>query len=158
MRSSPNYLVHCAWIAEGRAPASLQGNNGNNTFFAVHGVAAELSTHGLTHAPEPPPFFSFISTLSDPDGLFDNQTADMFDEPEDSLVCLYLPNIGLGEESGGGLFYHQGHHRATVVRRNSGIRHRSSSNTVLVESARTAGSFSTVRIQFIATTKKLAYA
>ncbi|KAL2168754.1 hypothetical protein VTG60DRAFT_6863 [Thermothelomyces hinnuleus] len=93
-----NYLVHYAWVAEGRDPASLQGGNNannNNTFFAFHGAAAEDIRPRL-------------------DPLFDNETADLFDEPEDSLVCLYGPNIGQGGESGGGLFYHQGHHRAVV--------------------------------------------
>ncbi|KAL2130495.1 hypothetical protein VTI74DRAFT_6331 [Chaetomium olivicolor] len=124
-----NYPVHYAWIAEGRAPASLQADNGNNTCFAARSAAAEALRPRLdpsfaafldaavlppADATDPPPFFFFVSALSDPDGLFDNQTADMFDEPEDSVVCLYIPNIGQGRESGGGLFYRQGHHRAGV--------------------------------------------
>ncbi|KAK4252197.1 hypothetical protein C7999DRAFT_27445 [Corynascus novoguineensis] len=64
--------------------------------------------------PEPPPFFLSRSSLT-PDGLFDNQTADMFDEPENSLMCLYLPDSGQGGESSGGLFYYQGHHRAVFM-------------------------------------------
>ncbi|KAI8632820.1 hypothetical protein F5Y19DRAFT_462612 [Xylariaceae sp. FL1651] len=122
-----NYLVHYAWVAEGRAPASLHGNN--NTYFTTHGAVAEglrprldsslaafLATALLppAGAPEPAPFFFWASGLSHPDGLFDNQTADLFDEPADSLVCLYFPNIGQGGGSGAGLFYHQGCHRAAV--------------------------------------------
>ncbi|KAL2145098.1 hypothetical protein VTI28DRAFT_7977 [Corynascus sepedonium] len=64
--------------------------------------------------PEPPPFFLSRGSLT-PDALFNNQTVDMFDEPENSLVCLYLPNISQGGERGGGLFYYQGHHRAVFM-------------------------------------------
>ncbi|KAI1188184.1 hypothetical protein F5B17DRAFT_452021 [Nemania serpens] len=123
-----NYLVHYAWLAEGRPPTSLHGNS-NNTFFTAHGAAAEalrprldsslaafLATASLppADAPEPAPFFFWAHGLSDPDCLFANETADLFDEPEDSLVCLYFPNIGQGGESGGGVLYHQGRHRAAV--------------------------------------------
>ncbi|KAI1202139.1 hypothetical protein F5X97DRAFT_346007 [Nemania serpens] len=123
-----NYLVHYAWLAEGRPPAPLRGNT-NNTFFTTHGDAAEalrprldsslaafLATASLppTDAPEPAPFFFWAQGLSDPDGLFANETADLFDEPEDSLVCLYSPNVGQGGEFGGGLLFHQRHHRAAV--------------------------------------------
>ncbi|KAI1401066.1 hypothetical protein F4819DRAFT_342276 [Hypoxylon fuscum] len=121
-----NYLVHYAWVSEGRAPDSL---NGNNTFFTTHGAAAEalrprlrpslaafLATAILPPAdgPEPAPFFFWANGLSDPDDLFADQAADLFDEPVDNLVCLYFPNIGQGGESGGGLLYHQGCHRAAV--------------------------------------------
>ncbi|KAI1105615.1 hypothetical protein F4804DRAFT_125090 [Jackrogersella minutella] len=121
-----NYLVHYAWVSEGRAPADLHGNN---TFFTTHGAAAEalrprlhpslvafLDTAILPPAdgPEPAPFFFWANGLSEPDHLFANEAADLFDEPADSLVCLYFPNIGQGGEFGGGLFYHQGHHRAAV--------------------------------------------
>ncbi|KAI3318878.1 hypothetical protein HD806DRAFT_304778 [Xylariaceae sp. AK1471] len=120
------YLVHYAWFAEGRAPAGLHSEN---TFFTAHGAAAEalrprlepsltafLATALLppADAPEPAPFFFWAHGLSDPDDLFANHAADLFDEPADSLVCLYFPNIGQGGESGGGLLYHQGCHRAAV--------------------------------------------
>ncbi|KAI1411564.1 hypothetical protein F5Y13DRAFT_55827 [Hypoxylon sp. FL1857] len=120
-----NYLVHYAWISEGRAPADLHDNN---TFFTTYGAAAEalrprlhpsvaafLSAAILPPAdPERAPFFWWASELSDPDYLFADQAADLFDEPADSLLCLYFPNVGQGGEFGGGLFYHQGCHRAAV--------------------------------------------
>ncbi|TGJ88425.1 hypothetical protein E0Z10_g346 [Xylaria hypoxylon] len=122
-----NYLVHYAWVAEGQVPASLNGNS--NTFFATHGAAAEALRPRLdpslaafldtalvppADAPGPAPFFFWAQELSDPGGLFDNHTAGLFDEPVDSLVCLYFPNIGQGGETGGGLLYHQGYHLAAV--------------------------------------------
>ncbi|KAI1158148.1 hypothetical protein F5B18DRAFT_642156 [Nemania serpens] len=123
-----NYLIHYAWLAEDRPAAPLHGNN-NNTFFTAHGAAAEalhprldsslaafLATASLppAAAPEPAPFFFWAHGLSDPDSLFANETADLFDEPADSLVCLYFPNVGQGGEFGGGVLYHQGSHRAAV--------------------------------------------
>ncbi|KAI4865534.1 hypothetical protein F4820DRAFT_291354 [Hypoxylon rubiginosum] len=124
-----NYLVHYAWVSEGRSPASLHGSN--NTFFTTHGAIAEalrprlhpslaafLAAAILPPADdpeaEPAPFFFWVSELSNPDDLFANETADLFDQPADSLVCLYFPNIGQGGESGGGLLYHQAYHRAAV--------------------------------------------
>ncbi|KAI0190068.1 hypothetical protein EV127DRAFT_453839 [Xylaria flabelliformis] len=122
-----NYLVHYAWIAERRAPAFLHSNP--NTFFTIHGatadalrpqldpsVAAFLATALIPplNIREPPPFFIWASEVSNPDDIFANWAADLFDQPEDSLVTLYLPNIGQGEEFGGGVFYHQGYHRAVV--------------------------------------------
>ncbi len=123
-----NYLVSYAWVAEGRPIASLHGNG--NTFFTVYGADAEalrprldpsLSAF-LDTALLPPadaasgsaPFFFWASQINSPDYIFDNQAADLLDEPEDSLLCLYDTNIGQGGESGGGLFYHQGYHRAAV--------------------------------------------
>ncbi|KAI1505506.1 hypothetical protein F5X99DRAFT_368249 [Biscogniauxia marginata] len=121
-----NYLVHYTRVSEGRTPASLHGNN---TFFTTHGAAAEalrprlhpslvafLAAAILPPAddPEPTPFFFWANGLSDPNELFADLTANLFDEPADSLVCLYFPNIGQGGEFGGGLFYHQGCHRAAV--------------------------------------------
>ncbi|KAK4033109.1 S-adenosylmethionine synthase protein [Parachaetomium inaequale] len=125
-----NYLVHYAWIAEGHPPASLHGNS-NNTFFTAYGAAAEalrprldpslaafLDTAMLPpiDGPDPAPFFFWASGLTEPDVLFANQEADLFDEPVDSLVFLYLPNTGQGAESGVGLFYHQGCHHAAVFK------------------------------------------
>lgn len=123
-----NYLVHYAWVAEGRAPAGLYGD-APNTFFAVHGAAAEalrprldpslaafLATARLppTDALEPAPFFFWVSGLGEPDDLLANYAADLFDEPEDSLVNLYFPNIGQGGKFGGGVLYHQRYNRAAV--------------------------------------------
>jgi hypothetical protein len=63
---------------------------------------------------ESAPFFFWASDLADPDWLFDNVAADLFDQPIDSLLCLYYPNIGHSGSSGGGVFYHQGHHCAAT--------------------------------------------
>ncbi|KAI1756431.1 hypothetical protein F4782DRAFT_332662 [Xylaria castorea] len=124
-----NYLVHYAWVAEGRAPATLHSST-TNTFFTVHGAAADALRPRLdpslaaflaaalmlppTDALEPAPLFFWVDGFSDPDDFFANYAADLFDEPEDGLVSLYFPNIGQGGESGGGVLYHQGCHRAAV--------------------------------------------
>ena len=123
-----NYLVHYAWVAEGRAPASLHSNN--NTFFNAHGAVAEALRPRLdpslaaflaaamlppdANTPKRAPFFFWANGLSEPDFLFDNGLADLFDQPPDSLVCLYYPNIGQGGAPGGGVIYHQDYHRAAV--------------------------------------------
>ncbi|KAI0531833.1 hypothetical protein GGR58DRAFT_214510 [Xylaria digitata] len=122
-----NYLVHYAWAAEGRAPASLHSNN--STFFTTHGAVAEalrprldpslaafLATALVPPADtlDPAPLFFWASGFSSPDDFFADHAIDLFGEPEDSLVCLYFPNIGQGGESGGGLLYHQGYHLAAV--------------------------------------------
>lgn len=121
-----SYLVHYAWVAEGRPSASLHSNN--NTFFTVHGAAAEALRPRLDPSLsaflaaamlppdgfEPAPLFFWAAGLSEPDDFFAQDTADLFDEPVDSLVYLYLPNIGQGGEGGGGLIYHQVYHRAAV--------------------------------------------
>ncbi|KAI1141423.1 hypothetical protein F5Y05DRAFT_423256, partial [Hypoxylon sp. FL0543] len=58
---------------------------------------------------------SFLSQRTfRPDDLFADQVSDLFDEPADSLVCLYFPKISQGREFDGGVFYHQGYHRAVV--------------------------------------------
>lgn len=121
-----NYLLHYAWLAEDLPAASLSNNT--NTFFTVHGTAAELIRTRLNvslatfldTAKLPPgdvdwfPFFFWAGGLSDPASLIDEGLTDLFDQPEDSLVCLYFPNVGQGGESGGGVLYHQRHHRAAV--------------------------------------------
>lgn len=123
-----NYLVQYAWYAELRAPAGLRENS--NTFFTAYGAAAEALRPRLdpslaafldaamlppTDTPDPAPLFFWASDLSDPEFLFDNEAADLHDEPEDSLVRLYFPNVGQGGSFGSGLFYHQRHHRAAVL-------------------------------------------
>ncbi|KAI1110834.1 hypothetical protein F5Y14DRAFT_339532 [Nemania sp. NC0429] len=124
-----NYLVQYAWLAEGRPPASLHRNN-NNTFFTAHGAAAEALRPRLDPsvaafldaATLPPaddgfetaPFFFWAEGLSDPDYLLADDMDDLHDEPEDTFLCLYFPNVGQGGEFGGGLLYHQRRHRAAV--------------------------------------------
>ncbi|KAI1392390.1 uncharacterized protein F4822DRAFT_127714 [Hypoxylon trugodes] len=122
-----NYLVYYAWLAEGRLVASLHNNA--NTFFTAHGAEAEALRPGLhpsltafletallppTYGTEVIPFFFWANQLSDPDNLIDDQMADLSDQPPGSLVNLYLSNTGQGGEAGGGLFYHQGHHKVAV--------------------------------------------
>ena len=122
-----NYLVQYAWIAEGRPLAAL--HDSNTTFFTAHGAAAEVLRPQMhpslaafldaamlppTDTPEPPSFFFWASELSDPDVFFADEVSDLHDEPEYSLACLYLPNIGQGGSSGGGLFYDQRRHCAAV--------------------------------------------
>ncbi|KAL6906966.1 hypothetical protein GGI43DRAFT_247916 [Trichoderma evansii] len=121
-----NYLLQYACLADGYSSSSLRNNT--NTFFTTHGAAAELVRTRLNvslatflntaklppDGPERTPFFFWASGLSDPDLLFDESLADLFDQPVDSLVCLYFPNIGQGGEFGGGVLYHQRHHLAAV--------------------------------------------
>ncbi|KAH0490057.1 hypothetical protein TgHK011_001542 [Trichoderma gracile] len=125
-----NHLVHYAWIAENRPPERLHDNN--KTFFTTHGDAAEALRERLDPSlaafltaaqlppdgpddAEPAPLFVWAAGISEPDDLFLEEAADLHDEPVDSLVCLYYPNVGHGGEGGGGLIYHQGHHRAAVL-------------------------------------------
>ncbi|KAI1090041.1 hypothetical protein F5B19DRAFT_347234 [Rostrohypoxylon terebratum] len=119
-----NYLVQYAWESEGRDLADLR----SSTFFTTHGAAAEalrprlhpsvasfLDTAILPPADgDPAPTFFWVDGLPEPDFLFADHPADLYDEPEDSLLSLYFPNIGQGGEFGGGLFYHQGIHRAAM--------------------------------------------
>ena len=122
-----DYLVHYGWIADGRSPDGLQSNH--RTYFAAYGNAAEELRPRLDPSlaafldtalvlpveAAPPTFFFWVAGISNPFFLLQtNDIADLFDEPEDSLVCLYLPNIGEGGELGGGLFYPQPSHRAAV--------------------------------------------
>ncbi|KAI1449061.1 hypothetical protein F5Y02DRAFT_248348 [Annulohypoxylon stygium] len=120
-----NYLVQHAWMSEGRELADLPGSN---TFFTTHGaepealrprlhpsVASFLDTSILPPVDgEPAPLFFWVNGLSEPDFLFADHPTDMYDQPEDSLLSLYFPNIGQGGEFGGGLLYHQGIHRAAM--------------------------------------------
>ncbi|KAK8022038.1 hypothetical protein PG993_012805 [Apiospora rasikravindrae] len=47
-------------------------------------------------------------------GLFDNETADNEDEPEDSIVRLYMSHMDACDgKSGGGMLYHQRRHLAS---------------------------------------------
>ncbi|KAL1840984.1 hypothetical protein VTJ49DRAFT_7590 [Mycothermus thermophilus] len=125
-----NYLVSYAWLAEGRLLSTLGENH--TSFFTAHGAAAEAlrprlhpsitafldavlvappPREGARHEDAPPPLFWFASGINYPDYLFDNDTADLHDEPPDTLVCLYFLPYG---RSGSGVFYHQRLHRAAV--------------------------------------------
>ncbi|KAK5654541.1 hypothetical protein OQA88_7170 [Cercophora sp. LCS_1] len=123
-----NYLVHCAWLAESR-PVSADLLNNSNTFFTGNGGAASVFRERLhpsvvaflgaallppSPGPHraPAPFFWWATALNNTEDLFANPVAGLFDEPEDSLLCLYWP--GQGGEAGGGVYYHQGIHRAAV--------------------------------------------
>lgn len=118
-RLSHNYLALYAWLAEGRPAVTFPGND---TLFTVHGAAADALRPRLdssmaaflsaavqpAQAHRPPCLFFWTAGLSDPEDLFNEQLADLFDQPEDSMICLYP-----GWLSGAGLFYHQAHHHAT---------------------------------------------
>ncbi|KAL7930186.1 hypothetical protein V8C35DRAFT_313761 [Trichoderma chlorosporum] len=125
-----NYLINYAWITEGRRPACLDGNN--KTFFTTYGAAAEALRSRLDPSLaafldaallppdgsddlDPAPLFYWVSGFCEPSDLFAKEVADLYDEPDDSLVCLYYPNIGQGGKVGGGLLYHQGRHCAAVL-------------------------------------------
>ncbi|KAL7908060.1 hypothetical protein GGI35DRAFT_453314 [Trichoderma velutinum] len=125
-----NHLVHYAWSAEGRSPATL--NSSRKTFFTTYGTEAEALRERLdpslaaflnaallppdgSDGLDPAPLSVFVAGFSEPDNFFAQEVADLFDEPVDSLVYLYYPNVGQGGGSGGGLLYHQGSHRATVL-------------------------------------------
>jgi hypothetical protein len=122
-----DYLVHYGWMADGRAPTGLQDHR--RTYFTAYGDAAEelrprldpslaafLDTAlVLPREAAAPTLFFWVAGVSNPFFLLrTSDMADLYDEPEDSLVCLYSPNIGEGGELGGGLFYHQPSHRAAV--------------------------------------------
>ncbi|KAL2269144.1 hypothetical protein VTJ83DRAFT_3990 [Remersonia thermophila] len=125
-----NYLVAYAWRAEGRSLSALRENHAG--FFAASGAAAEALRPRLhpslnafldavmvapppredaRHEDAAPPLFWFASGISQPDYLLDNDTADLYDEPPDTLVCLYSLTMG---RAGGGVYYHQRLHRAAV--------------------------------------------
>ncbi|KAI6085865.1 hypothetical protein F4821DRAFT_270351 [Hypoxylon rubiginosum] len=117
-----NYLVDYRLAAEG---LNLAANR--DTFMSRHGaatsailprlhpsLAAFLAAARIIRFP-----FLFAHGFPNPGvsndlvGLIDNGLADLYSEPEDCLVRLYLPVIESGGESGGGLIYHQTRHVAT---------------------------------------------
>lgn len=131
-----NYLMQYAWVAEGRPPAQL--HDAAKTFFnnargwragalrpRIHpSLAAFLDTALLRPVNEnwsdghegvgPESIFFWASGINDdPEEFFAKEVADLYDEDPDSLVCLYCVNEG-GESGGGGVYYHQGYHRAAV--------------------------------------------
>ncbi|KAK8001246.1 hypothetical protein PG991_013468 [Apiospora marii] len=130
-----NYLMHYAWVAEGRPPAQLY-DAGKTFFINARGwragalrprirpsLAAFLDTALLRPVNEnwskdhegvgPESIFFWASGINeDPEQFFAKEDADLHDEEPDSLVCLYGFNEGGGP--GGGVYYHQGCHRAAV--------------------------------------------
>lgn len=114
-----NYLVRYAWLADGRPADTFPEHD---SFFNVHSAAAEALRPRLhpslayflsaaihpARAHEPPVLFFWVAGLSGPHDVFGEKVADLFDQPEDSVLCLYP-----GWASGAGLFYHQIHHRST---------------------------------------------
>ncbi|KAK2007839.1 hypothetical protein LZ32DRAFT_610003 [Colletotrichum eremochloae] len=119
-----NYLVDYRLAVEDDLDPAV---NREDTFMSTHGAAASgiisrlhPSVAAFLAAARTPtfPFFYFAHSFpntaadNDLDGLFDNDLASLYSEPEDSLLRLYLPVIESGGESGGGLIYHQGRHVA----------------------------------------------
>ncbi|KAH6845737.1 hypothetical protein B0I37DRAFT_191526 [Chaetomium sp. MPI-CAGE-AT-0009] len=120
-----NYLVDYCLAADGLLDPAAEGSRA--TYFSTHGDAAEAISPRLhpsvaaflaaARTPDAPLFF-FVGGMPNPDGdlngLFDNETADNEDEPEDSIVRLYFSHMdACGGKSGGGMLYHQGRHLAS---------------------------------------------
>ncbi|KAK8850776.1 hypothetical protein PGQ11_013255 [Apiospora arundinis] len=125
-----NYLVDLclAANADGQVdPTATEGRR--DTYFSTHGDAAGAvrsrlhpSLAAFLAAARTPdaPLFYFVDGMPDPDdgdfnSLFDNETADNEDEPEDSIVRLYFSHMDACDgEQGGGMLYHQQRHLASV--------------------------------------------
>lgn len=120
-----NYLADYCLAVDGQLDPAAEGSRA--TYFSTHGDAAEAvrprlhpSVSAFLAAARTPdaPLFFFIGGMPDPDGdfngLFDNETADNEDEPEDSIVRLYFSHMDACDgKSGGGMLYHQGRHLAS---------------------------------------------
>ncbi|KAK7972666.1 hypothetical protein PG988_006800 [Apiospora saccharicola] len=124
-----NYLVDLclAADADGQIDAAAAGQGRGATYFSTHGDAAEAvrsrlhpSLAAFLAAARHPdaPLFYFVDCMPLPSddeftGLFDNGTADNEDEPEDSIVRLYLSHMDACDgKGGGGMLYHQRRHLA----------------------------------------------
>ncbi|KAL2192556.1 hypothetical protein P885DRAFT_72901 [Corynascus similis CBS 632.67] len=121
-----NYLVDFCLAADGRLDPAAEGSRA--TYFSTHGDAAEAVRPRL-HASLAAflaaartfdvPLFYFVGGMPHPDwvdfdGLFANETADLEDEPQDSIVRLYFSHMEACDgKSGGGMLYHQGRHLAS---------------------------------------------
>ncbi|KAL2142882.1 hypothetical protein VTI28DRAFT_650 [Corynascus sepedonium] len=121
-----NYLVDFCLAADGRLDPAAEGSRA--TYFSTHGDAAEAVRPRL-HASLAAflaaartfdvPLFYFVGGMPHPDwvdfdGLFANETADLEDEPQDSIVRLYFSHMDACDgKSGGGMLYHQGRHLAS---------------------------------------------
>jgi hypothetical protein len=120
-----NYLIDYCLAADGRLNEAGEGRQAN--YFSAFGDAAEAVRQRLhpsvadflTAARTPDsPIFYFVNGMPSPDwgdfnGLFANETADLEDEPEDSIVRLYYSHAdACGGKSGGGMLYHQRRHLA----------------------------------------------
>lgn len=126
--------MHYAWVAEGRPPAQLY-DAGKSFFNNARGWRAGALRPRI-HPPSPPsstrlcsvpsmrigptttkgwgpsPFSSGLGDQRGPGAVLRQEDADLHDEDPDSLVLIYGFNEGGG--SGGGVYYHQGCHRAAV--------------------------------------------
>ncbi|KAG7286973.1 hypothetical protein NEMBOFW57_006473 [Staphylotrichum longicolle] len=124
-----NYLVDYCLAADCRPDLAQAAESSRATL-------TDLSTHGETAEAVRPrlhpsvaaflaaaricaaPLFYFVAGMPNPDGningLFANETADLWGEPEDSIVRLYFSHMDACDgESGGGMLYHQRLHRAS---------------------------------------------
>ncbi|KAF3401950.1 hypothetical protein F1880_009956 [Penicillium rolfsii] len=124
-----NYLIQYAWLAEGRPLETLDANSKTFTSAGdrdeaeayrsrIHpSLAAYLETAIMPPFPfdnphEYIPFSVFAWGIDGPSRLFENDAADLQDQPVDSLVRLYAVEGGLSAvDSDGGIIYHQGLHR-----------------------------------------------
>ncbi|KAK8040325.1 hypothetical protein PG991_000113 [Apiospora marii] len=123
-----NYLVDLCLAADADGRPVPATKSRRATYFSTHGEATESVRQRLhpsvaaflaaAHSPDAPLFF-FVDCIPGPDdgefnGLFDNETADNEDEPEDSIVRLYLSHMDACDGmSGGGLLYYQRRHLAS---------------------------------------------
>ncbi|KAJ5637382.1 hypothetical protein N7490_007261 [Penicillium lividum] len=123
-----NYLVKYAWLAEGRPLATLNGNSTN--FFTVFGAEAEALRPRLDPSlvafldtamippkdnPNEFPLSVFACDFPSLDRLFEEDIADLKDQPVESLVRLYTVDGGLSAEGcDGGVIYHQRFHRVVI--------------------------------------------
>lgn len=123
-----NHLVDLCLVADADVRLDPAAEGRRATYFNTHGDAAEAVRPRLhssvatflveARTPNAPLFF-FVDGMPDPnDGdfssLFDNETADFEDEPEDSIVRLYFSHADACDgKSGGGMLYHQRRHLAS---------------------------------------------
>ncbi|KAK8097820.1 uncharacterized protein PG998_013306 [Apiospora kogelbergensis] len=126
-----NYLVDLCLAADADSqtdPAAADTQGRRATYFSTHGDAAEavrsrlhpsLAAFLAAACTPDAPLFYFVDGMPDPDdgdfnSLFDNETADNEDEPEDSIVRLYFSHMDACDgEQGGGMLYHQHRHLAS---------------------------------------------
>ncbi|KAG9256372.1 uncharacterized protein F5Z01DRAFT_506955 [Emericellopsis atlantica] len=125
-----NYLLDYCLAIEGRLDQVTEGSRA--TYWSEHGAAAEALRPRLHHSvvaflerayefDDENPLSYFVANMRLPgDGsafLLDNELADLLDQPEDSVVFLYMASCESFDDDagGGGLLYHQGRHQATFA-------------------------------------------